>query len=157
MPEKAVDFLEEIVSITRSLGQHKVIEILRYAKKYSQTNDPEQLIREYIVSCICIEFKTGKTTLIKGRENGNRPQALMFCYALMHQHLEYSYDKIGKYFGGKPRDQVGKVLKKFRALDPQNRIDKKILDVYNQLEAHIQQFITELKKQNFNKKGDKEM
>jgi len=104
-----VEFFREVQRIISKHGLTKVLNQLRriqvdFGSKFN--ND----VSDYIVVKTANHYALSKEELLTSKKRNKITEARRMCFALMKEHLPYSDDEIGDYFGGKSRQYVNKQI-----------------------------------------------
>lgn len=108
--DEIVSFFKEVQRVISKYGLEKVLEQLR---KIHLTNDDdyEKEVYNHILTITSNKYNLEKDVVLFSNKRGIVTEARRMCFALMKEHLAFSDEEIGTYFGGKTRQFINRELK----------------------------------------------
>lgn len=103
-----VEFFREVQRIISKHGLKKVIGQLRIISLDSDGYEKD--VCEYIIATTSNHYVISKDLLLNSKKRGKISEARRMCFALMKEHLPFSDEQIGDYFGGRSRQYINKEL-----------------------------------------------
>jgi len=104
-----IEFFKEVQRVISKHGLNKVISQLR--RIHLDNGDGfERDVCEYILVITSNHYNLPKELIIHSKKRGVISEARRMCYALMKEHLRFSDEEIGEYFGGRSRQYINKEL-----------------------------------------------
>ncbi len=107
--DEIVSFFKEVQRVISKYGLDKVLEQLR---KIHLTNndDYEKEVYNHILTITSNKYNLDKDIVLFSNKRGTVTEARRMCFALMKEHLPFSDEEIGSYFGGKTRQYINREL-----------------------------------------------
>lgn len=104
-----IQFFREVQRVIKKHGLNRVLnELRRIAVDCGDDYDSD--ICDYIISMTANHYLIQKDILLNSNKRGKVSEARRMCFALMKEHLHFSDDQIGDYFGGRSRQYVNREL-----------------------------------------------
>ncbi len=103
-----VDFLKQVQKIISKHGLSKVLTQLRTMS--IEHGDGTENVCEYIITLTRVHYAIDRDVLLNSKKRGRITEARRMCFALMKEHLPFSDEEIGNYFGGRSRQYVNREL-----------------------------------------------
>jgi len=100
-----VEFFREVQRIITKHGLSKVIKQLR-RMSLDCGDSYEKDICEFIISTTANHFDISRDLLLNSKKRGKISDARRMSFALMKEHLHFSDEQIGDYFGGRSRQYI---------------------------------------------------
>jgi len=104
-----LEFFREVQRVISKHGLQKVLGQLRKLK-IDSNNDLEREVCEYILSTTANHYNIELADILNSKKRGVISEARRMCFALMKEHLPFTDEEIGEYFGGRSRQYVNKEL-----------------------------------------------
>ena len=103
-----VEFFREV---QRIISKHGLGKVLGQLRRISLDGDGyEKDVCEYIIATTSNHYVISKELLLNSKKRGKISEARRMCFALMKEHLPFTDEEIGHYFGGRSRQFVNKEL-----------------------------------------------
>jgi len=107
--DEIISFFREVQRVISKHGLEKVLDQLRRIH-LDNGDDYEKDVLEHILIITSNRYDLGKDVVLFSNKRGKVAEARRMCFALMKEHLPFSDEEIGSYFGGKSRQYVNKEL-----------------------------------------------
>jgi hypothetical protein len=104
-----LEFLREVQRVISKHGLNKVLGQLRKIK-IDSNNELERDVCEYILTETSRHYSIEINDILTSKKRGAISEARRMCFALMKEHLPFTDEEIGDYFGGRSRQYVNKEL-----------------------------------------------
>lgn len=104
-----LEFLREVQRVISKHGLNKVLGQLRKIK-IDSNNELERDVCEYILTETSRHYSIEINDILTSKKRGFISEARRMCFALMKEHLPFTDEEIGDYFGGRSRQYVNKEL-----------------------------------------------
>jgi chromosomal replication initiation ATPase DnaA len=104
-----LEFLREVQRVISKHGLNKVLGQLRKIK-IDSNNELERDVCEYILTETSRHYSIEINDILTSKKRGSISEARRMCFALMKEHLPFTDEEIGDYFGGRSRQYVNKEL-----------------------------------------------
>jgi hypothetical protein len=104
-----LDFFREVQRVISKHGLPKVLSELRKLK-IDSNNDLERDVSDYILNITATHYQIEIADILASKKRGAISEARRMCFALMKEHLPFTDEEIGHYFGGRSRQFVNKEL-----------------------------------------------
>jgi len=104
-----LEFLREVQRVISKHGLNKVLGQLRKIK-IDSNNELERDVCEYILTETSRHYSIEINDILTSKKRGAISEARRMCFALMKEHLPFTDEEIGDYFGGRSRQFVNKEL-----------------------------------------------
>jgi chromosomal replication initiation ATPase DnaA len=106
-----LEFLREVQRVISKHGIQKVLGQLRRLK-VDLNNEVEKKTCDYILSETAKYYQIDIIDILTSKKRGIISEARRMCFALMKEHLPFTDEEIGDYFGGRSRQFVNMELTK---------------------------------------------
>ncbi len=100
---------------------------------YKKTDKGEEI--EYVLSCICEEYKVTRRNLIKSKRHYNQ-KARQMAYCILYLDIGLSLRQVAAIFGKYVRS-VAVAIENYRKLNPKIKTDKEFIDLYKNFQQKI--------------------
>ncbi len=107
--DEIISFFREVQRVISKHGLEKVLDQLRKIH-LDNGDDYEKDVLEHILIITSNRYDLDKDIVLFSNKRGKVAEARRMCFALMKEHLPFSDEEIGSYFGGKSRQYVNKEL-----------------------------------------------
>jgi hypothetical protein len=104
-----LEFFREVQRVISKHGLPKVLCELRKLKIDSNDNF-ERDTSDYILNITSKHYKIEINDILSSKKRGIISESRRMCFALMKEHLQFTDEEIGHYFGGRSRQFVNKEL-----------------------------------------------
>jgi chromosomal replication initiation ATPase DnaA len=98
-------FLKEVYRVVKKYGIDRVSKQLRRIENYSSERFNSEICT-YIVDITSKHYNISREDIMVSNKRGDVTEARRMCFALVKEHLGYTYEKIGEFFGGKTKQFV---------------------------------------------------
>jgi chromosomal replication initiation ATPase DnaA len=106
-----LEFLREVQRVISKHGIQKVLGQLRRLK-VDLNNEVEKKTCDYILNETALYYQIDIIDILTSKKRGVISEARRMCFALMKEHLPFTDEEIGEYFGGRSRQYVNMELTK---------------------------------------------
>lgn len=106
-----LDFFREVQRVIAKHGLQKVLGQLRRIQ-IDCGDGFEKDICEFILSTTANHYSLEKEDILTSKKRGVISESRRMCFALMKEHLPFTDEEIGDYFGGRSRQYVNNELTK---------------------------------------------
>ena len=103
------DFFRELQRVISKYGLQKVLTQLRRIQ-IDNGNVFEKDVSEFILTTTANHYTLDRQDILTSKKRGVISEARRMCFALMKEHLPFTDEEIGYYFGGRSRQYVNKEL-----------------------------------------------
>jgi hypothetical protein len=104
-----LEFLREVQRVITKHGLEKVLGQLRRLKVDVNSNFEKETF-EYILKETANHYQLEINDILTSKKRGVFSEARRMCFALMKEHLPFTDEEIGDFFGGRSRQYVNKEL-----------------------------------------------
>ena len=104
-----LEFFREVQRVISKHGLQKVLGQLRKLK-IDSNNEFERDVCDYILNTTANHYDIELNDILTSKKRGIISEARRMCFALMKEHLPFTDEEIGHYFGGRSRQFVNKEL-----------------------------------------------
>jgi hypothetical protein len=104
-----LEFLREVQRVITKHGLEKVLSQLRRLKVDVNGNFEKETF-EYILNQTANHYQLEINDILTSKKRGLFSEARRMCFALMKEHLPFTDEEIGDFFGGRSRQYVNKEL-----------------------------------------------
>jgi hypothetical protein len=130
----STELIEELLRTIDRVGLRKTIQGL---KDTTNPLNSMEVLQEYIILTICLEFKISKQFLLTGRKNAeNRANAIGVACLMLRDHCKLTQTEIARTIR-KDNSNVNKYLKKYENLDPNFKKDLDLINIISILNNKI--------------------
>jgi chromosomal replication initiation ATPase DnaA len=106
-----LDFFREVQRVIAKHGLQKVLGQLRRIQ-IDCGNSFEKDVSDFILVTTANHYSLDKQDVLISKKRGVISEARRMCFALMKEHLPFTDEEIGDYFGGRSRQYVNNELTK---------------------------------------------
>lgn len=117
-------------------GAKKVADVLESLDK-KKISSFEKVLIDVILNKTSEVYEVSKEDIIKSNERGKIVEARKICFLLFKSHLEFSFEYIGEYFGGKDEKVPRRAFKEFSELNLNLKSDREFLEKHNQINDFV--------------------
>lgn len=135
-----------ITLLGRGIKKHGIKKIIKALKDFDLTeeNINYYTIIDFVEESICMKLNVVRDELYNKKVRGDITIARKLSILLLIKHLNMSDEEIGNHYK-RNRQTIYNTKKEFDALDRNNKIDANFINIYNEFDTKIQDFITEIK------------
>jgi hypothetical protein len=107
-----VEILEFFREVQRVIAKHGLERVLGHLRRIQiDCGDGfEKDVSDFILSTTANHYLLDKQDILISKKRGVISEARRMCFALMKEHLPFTDEEIGDYFGGRSRQYVNKEL-----------------------------------------------
>jgi hypothetical protein len=107
-----VEILEFFKEVQRVISKHGLQKVLSQLRKIQNDfeNTIERDIFDFILSETAKHYEIEINDILNSKKRGSISEARRMSFALMKEHLPFTDEEIGYYFGGRSRQYVNKEL-----------------------------------------------
>jgi len=141
---------KEIVDLIKFLGRgikkHGLKVIIKTLQKVDlvNANTSHLDIIDFIETSICSKYNVLRAGLYKDNTRGDTTIARKLCVLFLRKHLHMSDEEIGRHYN-RTRQTLYQIKSDFNKLDAKNKVDIVFINTYNEFDAKIQEYISEIK------------
>ena len=106
---EVIEFFRQIHKLIQKNGLEKVLNQLKQ-KNVLNGDKFERDVCDYIVSITANNYFIEKGLILNSSKRGKVSEARRMCFALIKEHLTFSDEEIGVYFGGRSRQYINREL-----------------------------------------------
>jgi len=106
---EVIEFFRQIHKLIQKNGLEKVLNQLKQINVLNGDNF-EKDVCNYIVSITANNYIIEKELILNSSKRGKVSEARRMCFALIKEHLTFSDEEIGIYFGGRSRQYINREL-----------------------------------------------
>ncbi len=141
-----IDIINLIKVLGRGIKKHGVQKIIRSLQKIEliHININHLDVIDFIETSICERYKILRTTLYQINTRGDITIARELCVLFLRKHLKMSDEEIGSHYN-RTRQTLHNAKNKFDRLNVKSKADAKFINIYNEFDTKIQDYITEIK------------
>ena len=135
-----------ITLLGRGIKKHGMKKIIKALKDFDLTeeNINYYTIIDFVEESICNRMNVVRDELYNKKTRGDVTIARKLCIILLIKHLSMSDEEIGNHYK-RTRQIIHITINEFKALDKNNKVDANFINLYNEFDTKIQDFITEIK------------
>lgn len=107
-----VEILEFFKEVQRVISKHGLQKVLSQLRRIQNDfdNGVEKEIYDFILTQTALHYNIQEIDILNSKKRGVISEARRMCFALMKEHLPFTDEEIGYYFGGRSRQYVNKEL-----------------------------------------------
>lgn len=141
-----IDIINLIKALSKGIKKHGVQKIIKSLQKIEliHINQNHLDIIDFIETSICERYKILRTTLYNINTRGDITIARELCVLFLRKHLKLSDEEIGSHYN-RTRQTLHNAKNKFDKLNAKSKADAKFINVFNEFDTKIQDYITEIK------------
>jgi hypothetical protein len=143
--DEVVNFIK---SILRGLKKHGIKRIVKALKDVdlNTENINYLIVIDFIEKSICDRLKVEVIALYDKQTRGDITIARKLCVLFLRKHLDMSDETIGAHYH-RTRQLYHMTHKEYQALNPTNKTDANFINLYNEFDTKIQDYIASVKNQ----------
>lgn len=104
-----IEFFREVQRVINKYGLKKVlIQLKRIQVDCGEGFESDVL--DYIITITANHYIVDKNDIVNSKKRGMVSEARKMCFALIKEHLQFTDEEIGMYFGGRSRQSVNNEL-----------------------------------------------
>ena len=105
-----VEILDFFREVQRVIAKHGIERVLGHLRRiHIHCGDEfEKDVSDFILSTTANHYLLDKEDILISKKRGIISEARRMCFALMKEHLPFTDEEIGDYFGGRSRQYVNK-------------------------------------------------
>jgi chromosomal replication initiation ATPase DnaA len=104
-----IEFFREVQRVINKYGLKKVlIQLKRIQVDCGEGFESDVL--DYIITITANHYIVDKNDIVNSKKRGMVSEARRMCFALIKEHLQFTDEEIGMYFGGRSRQSVNNEL-----------------------------------------------
>ena len=107
---EVIEFFRQIHKLIQKNGLEKVLNQLKQINVFNGDKF-ERDVCDYIVSITANNYFIEKGLILNSSKRGKVSESRRMCFALIKEHLTFSDEEIGVYFGGRSRQYISRELK----------------------------------------------
>ena len=81
-------------------------------------------VRDFIIESVCILMNVKKEQIINKGKRGHVTTARKIVIVVIKTHFDISDEELGRYFSGRTRQVIYKIMKEYERMDRDNKLDQ---------------------------------
>ena len=121
------DVAELMRVMQKGVSKHGVRKVTDKIKEIDIEDSNENYIevRDFIIDCVCSLFNVKKEEVINKGKRGMVTTARKVAIVVIKTHFNISDDDLGRYFNGRTRQVIYKVMREYECMDRNDKLDHK--------------------------------
>lgn len=137
---EVIEFFRQIHKLIQKNGLEKVLNQLKQINVLNGDNF-EKDVCNYIVSITANNYIIEKELILNSSKRGKVSEARRMCFALIKEHLTFSDEEIGVYFGGRSRQYINRELTNLPLnQDRLSKVESKFLNDFMELTKKVVEY-----------------
>lgn len=119
------DVAELMRVMQKGVSKHGVRKVTDKIKEIDIEDSHENYIevRDFIIDCVCTYFNVKKEEVIKKGKRGMVTTARKVAIVVIKTHFDISDEDLGRYFNGRTRQVIYKIMREHERMDRDNKLD----------------------------------
>jgi len=147
-----IEFLREVQKVISKYGLVKVLNQLKKIQVYIGDGFEADII-DFIITKTANHYIVDKNDILNSKKRGNVSESRRMCFALIKEHLAFTDEEIGRYFGGRTRQYINQELTSLPINQEKlnTKHESKFVNDFLYLTAEVLKFKNEYSSNNKNK------